>query len=162
MSSKKYKIVFGDVQPQTTISTSPNTSTIKKFKITFGDVKPIVKHNVSLNIPSKFDNKKEFADTFVNLYKPILKQYGISEEYAYYLTAQAALESSWGEKPAGVYEGVVTNNYIGEKDFSGKGHAMNTTEYIDGKPVKLKDNFRIFDSLLDMAKFHVWKFTRGR
>ena len=58
-----------------------------------------------------------------------------------------------------------TNNYIGAKipaHLRGKGQMSATKEEIDGKLVNQYAEFMKFNSLYDMAKYHVWLLNRDR
>lgn len=105
-------------------------------------------HSTKTTQPTK--SKNEFVNTMVDVYTKELKGQGmdnqIAEEYAKRLTAQDALESNWGRSLAGKF------NYGGIK---GKGNSVNTTEFINGEYVKIKDSFRNFDSISDYAKFKI-------
>lgn len=110
-------------------------------------------------VPDVHNNKVNFIKTFLPIYQKVLKEQGISEQFAEALVAQAALESNWGYKPIGHHK-TVTNNYIGVKVPSklrgkGVGQSSKTHEEIDGKMVPITDEFMVFNSLEDMARHHV-------
>lgn len=55
------------------------------------------------------------------------------------LIAQAALETGWGQY-------VIDHNYF---NIKGEGTEVQTTEYIEGKPKKIKDRFKTYTTTLD-------------
>jgi len=55
------------------------------------------------------------------------------------LIAQAALETGWGQYVTG-------NNYF---NIKGEGQEIQTIEYVNGKPVKIKDRFRTYPTPLE-------------
>ena len=69
--------------------------------------------------------------------------------HAKLILSQAALESGWGKREILREDGSTTHNIFGIKAGSGwKGevaHVM-TTEYVDGKPRKVKEPFRAYGS----------------
>jgi flagellum-specific peptidoglycan hydrolase FlgJ len=79
-------------------------------------------------------------ETFVSSTLPtvtsIIEGSGIFPEVA---LAQAALESGWGKSVKG-------NNYYGIK---GEGQTITTHEVVDGKRVKIEDEFREFEGFAD-------------
>lgn len=100
-----------------------------------------------------FSGKTDFIETMKPIYKSVLKSKGLNENYADYLVAQSALESGWGKHQSG------KNNFGGIK---GKGTVKTTKEFINGKYVTIKDNFRDFDSLRDYAEYHVNLLNNSR
>lgn len=80
-----------------------------------------------------------------------MKNYGI---LASLTIAQAILESGWGEHAPG-------NNLFGIKanGWKGKTQILTTTEYVNGRAVKVKAAFRVYgswdESIADHAKFLV-------
>lgn len=111
-------------------------------------------------------NKLNFIKTFLPVYRKVLKEKGISEDFAESLVAQAALESAWGYSPIGKHA-TVTNNYIGVKvpyklKGKGKGQTVKTHEEVNGKLIAIDDEFMKFDSLEDMARHHIDLLSRKR
>lgn len=94
----------------------------------------------------KFSNKREFIATMLPIYEKVLSQKGLPKDFARMIVAQDGLESAWGSKPSGKF------NYGGIK---GKGTTLDTKEFVNGKEVKVKDNFRDFKSLEDYATYKV-------
>lgn len=94
----------------------------------------------------KFSNKREFIATMLPIYEKVLSQKGLPNDFARMIVAQDGLESAWGSKPSGKF------NYGGIK---GKGTTLDTKEFVNGKEVKVKDNFRDFKSLEDYATYKV-------
>lgn len=65
------------------------------------------------------------------------------------IMSQAALESGWGKREILHENGSTSHNLFGikaSKSWKGKTTDIMTTEYIDGKMVKLKQPFRAYDS----------------
>ena len=67
-------------------------------------------------------------------------------KYPELVAAQWALESNWGQHTSGIH------NYFGLK---GAGKSVETTEYINGKPVVVKDAFINFSSLQECVEYLV-------
>ena len=67
------------------------------------------------------------------------------------ILAIAALESGWGQKVASDENGKPSYNLFGIKSFGKDVESVNilTTEYIDGKPEKIVDRFRVFKNPAD-------------
>ncbi len=67
------------------------------------------------------------------------------------ILAIAALESGWGQKVASDENGKPSHNLFGIKSFGKDVESVNilTTEYIDGKPEKIVDRFRVFKNPAD-------------
>jgi flagellum-specific peptidoglycan hydrolase FlgJ len=82
---------------------------------------------------------ESFMSTAVPTIEQVVSGTGIFPEV---VAAQAALESGWGKSVKG-------GNYFGIK---GKGQSITTHEVIDGKRVKIKDEFKTFDSFEDSVK----------
>ncbi|PHM40324.1 flagellar rod assembly protein/muramidase FlgJ [Xenorhabdus mauleonii] len=65
------------------------------------------------------------------------------------IIAQAALESGWGQREILTEEGKPSHNLFGikaGKNWKGPVTNIMTTEYIDGEPKKMQDNFRVYGS----------------
>ncbi len=61
------------------------------------------------------------------------------------IVAQAAQETGWGAHAPG-------NNYFGVKSHGqGGGNNLSTTEYVNGQPVTMNDNFRSYGGMRDSA-----------
>jgi hypothetical protein len=72
-------------------------------------------------------------------------------KYPELCAAQWALESSWGSKQSG------KNNFFGLK---GKGTNKTTTEYVDGKPVTIDDEFLDFNSAQECVNYLVQRWYK--
>lgn len=71
---------------------------------------------------------------------------------ARFMLGQAALETGWGKSEIRGADGQNSHNLFGIKAGSGwKGQTVDivTTEYVNGKPQKLVDTFRAYDSYAD-------------
>ena len=67
------------------------------------------------------------------------------------ILAIAALETGWGQKVASDENGKPSHNLFGIKSFGEDVESVDilTTEYIDGKPEKIVDQFRVFKNPAD-------------
>lgn len=62
------------------------------------------------------------------------------------IVTQAALETGWGREVAG-------NNYFGVKSHGrAGGQTITTHEYVDGKKVRVQDNFRVYNSMAESVE----------
>lgn len=71
---------------------------------------------------------------------------------ARFIIGQAALESGWGKREIKNNDGSSTHNVFGIKatsDWTGKTASAVTTEYVNGKPQKVVEKFRAYDSYED-------------
>jgi flagellar protein FlgJ len=71
---------------------------------------------------------------------------------ARFIIGQAALESGWGKREIRNNDGSSTHNVFGIKatsDWTGKTVSAVTTEYVHGKPQKVVEKFRSYDSYED-------------
>jgi flagellum-specific peptidoglycan hydrolase FlgJ len=89
------------------ISAIPNISSInlpaaeESITATANTFSPVYKTNNGKKVIDKEATKKAFVAHFLPIYKKILQDKGISNEYARALVAQAGHESAWGIKPIG-------------------------------------------------------------
>jgi flagellum-specific peptidoglycan hydrolase FlgJ len=91
-----------------------------------------------------FKDKSAFLKALTPVAKEVAADLGVSHKI---ILAQAALESSWGKAASG------SNNLMGIKSHGlAGGKAVATTEVIDGKTVKLTDNFRQYNSPEDSIR----------
>ena len=68
------------------------------------------------------------------------------------ILAQAALETGWGQREIPTASGGNSHNLFGIKagqSWQGDTTNITTTEYVDGRPVKMVDRFRVYDSYTD-------------
>jgi flagellar protein FlgJ len=66
-----------------------------------------------------------------------------------FLVAQSALESGWGKSEIRKADGTSSHNLFGIKagaGWTGDSVAVTTTEYVDGKPQQVVENFRAYSS----------------
>jgi flagellar protein FlgJ len=71
---------------------------------------------------------------------------------ARFIIGQAALESGWGKREIRNADGSSSHNVFGIKassDWTGKTASAVTTEYVNGKPQKVVEKFRAYDSYED-------------
>lgn len=81
------------------------------------------------------------------------------------IIAQAALESGWGERQIMTAEGTPSHNLFGikaGKNWRGKVTNIITTEYIDGKAVKIRDDFRVYHSYFEAISDYVHLLTQNK
>ena len=91
-----------------------------------------------------FKDKAAFLKAMTPVAKEVGAELGVSPRI---ILAQAALESSWGKAASG------SNNLMGIKSHGlAGGKAVATTEIIDGKTVKITDNFRQYNSPEDSIR----------
>ncbi|MDR5835202.1 flagellar assembly peptidoglycan hydrolase FlgJ [Caballeronia sp. LZ034LL] len=68
---------------------------------------------------------------------------------ARFIIGQAALESGWGKREIKAADGSTSHNIFGikaTKDWTGKTVNAVTTEYVNGRPQKVVEKFRAYDS----------------
>ncbi|EEU12815.1 glucosaminidase domain-containing protein [Anaerococcus vaginalis] len=92
---------------------------------------------------NNYNNRKEFLAMLAS-HSSLAKEYNIFPEV---MMGQAILESGWGESTLAKY----SKNLFGVKvpnseKGKGKGHVYLTNEEINGKNIKIKDEFRKFDT----------------
>jgi peptidoglycan hydrolase FlgJ len=71
---------------------------------------------------------------------------------ARFIIGQAALESGWGKREIKNANGTTSHNIFGvkaTKDWTGKTVSSVTTEYVNGRPQKVVEKFRAYDSYED-------------
>ncbi len=71
---------------------------------------------------------------------------------AHFMVGQAALETGWGRQAIRGADGSDSHNLFGIKaggSWKGRTVDITTTEYVGGKPVKMVDTFRAYDSYAD-------------
>ncbi|OFJ67771.1 hypothetical protein HMPREF2852_01715 [Anaerococcus sp. HMSC065G05] len=92
---------------------------------------------------NNYNNRKEFLEMLAS-HSSLAKEYNIFPEV---MMGQAILESGWGESGLAKY----SKNLFGVKvpnsqKGKGKGHVYLTNEEINGKNIRIKDEFRKFDT----------------
>lgn len=92
---------------------------------------------------NNYNNRKEFLEMLAS-HSSLAKEYNIFPEV---MMGQAILESGWGESTLAKY----SKNLFGVKvpnseKGKGKGHVYLTNEEINGKNIRIKDEFRKFDT----------------
>ena len=92
---------------------------------------------------NNYNNRKEFLAMLAS-HSNLAKEYNIFPEV---MMGQAILESGWGESTLAKY----SKNLFGVKvpnseKGKGKGHVYQTNEEINGKNIRIKDEFRKFDT----------------
>jgi len=95
--------------------------------------------------PGRFQSPEEFVTAMLPMAEQAAKQLGVDPSY---LVAQAALETGWGKHMQRGADGQSSYNLFGIKAHGWKGQsaAAPTSEYINGKFVKISDSFRKYDS----------------
>ncbi|SIT44634.1 muramidase [Paraburkholderia piptadeniae] len=117
--------------------------------------------NSALTPPVHGDGSSEKVDAFVDkLAAPAQAASAATGIPARFIIGQAALESGWGKREIKKADGTTTHNIFGIKatdDWTGKTVATVTTEYINGRPQRVVEKFRAYDSyeeaMTDYASF---------
>ncbi|WP_192021315.1 flagellar assembly peptidoglycan hydrolase FlgJ [Shewanella sp. WPAGA9] len=97
--------------------------------------------------PSEFSNPAHFVNTLYPHAEKAAKALGTTPEV---LLAQSALETGWGQKMIRRQDGTVSNNLFNIKAdtrWQGDKTSVNTLEYEQGKAVKQRADFRMYDSI---------------
>lgn len=97
-------------------------------------------------IKSLSSNSQDFIGKLMEPAKAASQKSGISH---FLILAQAALESGWGRREILTSEGKTSHNVFGikaGKSWEGPVTNIMTTEVINGKSVKMRDNFRVYGS----------------
>lgn len=92
---------------------------------------------------------RAFLDSLAGPAKQAEQSSGVPAEL---ILAQAALETGWGQRGIPTASGGNSHNLFGIKagqSWQGDTTAITTTEYVDGRPVKMVDRFRVYDSYTD-------------
>lgn len=92
------------------------------------------------------DQPREFVLNVLPHARKVARETGIPEHF---MIAQAALETGWGKHQIRQANNQPSFNLFGIKaseSWNGKVVEAVTTEYIDGKPQKLREKFRAYDS----------------
>ena len=118
-------------EPQYPIGEKEDYNTVEKsdkpieWKFELGILKP--------KIGNTYSDRKEFVKDLTNAYEKELESRGLSKEYAKYIVAQDALESTWGKSSLARYF-----NFGGIKEFreGQEGIDADTKESFDGKTLK--------------------------
>ena len=117
----------------------------------YEEVKP---KQESITPTKSFKTQADFVNTMKPIYKKILEENGIDTNYADYLVAQSALESTWGKSQSGKFNlGGIKVPF--KQKGKGLGTGRKTREVVNGKNVYIEDEFRNFKDLEDYARFHV-------
>jgi flagellar protein FlgJ len=117
--------------------------------------------NSALTPPVHGDGSSEKVDAFVDkLAAPAQAASAATGIPARFIIGQAALESGWGKREIKKADGTTTHNIFGIKatdGWTGKTVATVTTEYINGRPQRVVEKFRAYDSyeeaMTDYASF---------
>lgn len=95
---------------------------------------------------NELEQKQQFArDVYAIIRNKLFYDYDLdNDDLARYMLSQTMQESGWGQRQSGKY------NYFGIKAKKGEPFSsILTTEYINGKPTKLQQNFRDYENLED-------------
>ncbi|ACC72126.1 flagellar assembly peptidoglycan hydrolase FlgJ [Paraburkholderia phymatum] len=117
--------------------------------------------NSALTPPVRGDGSSDKVDAFVDkLAAPAQAASAATGIPARFIIGQAALESGWGKREIRKSDGSTSHNIFGIKatdDWTGKTVATVTTEYINGRPQRVVEKFRAYDSyeeaMTDYASF---------
>jgi flagellar protein FlgJ len=103
--------------------------------------------------PAVRGNGDDKVDAFVNKLANGAQQASATTGIpARFIVGQAALESGWGKREIMKADGSTSYNVFGikaTKDWTGKTVSTMTTEYIHGKPHRVVEKFRAYDSYED-------------
>ncbi|MFM0628477.1 flagellar assembly peptidoglycan hydrolase FlgJ [Paraburkholderia xenovorans] len=106
--------------------------------------------NSALTPPLKGDGSSPKVDAFVDkLAQPAQAASAATGIPARFIIGQAALESGWGKSEIKKADGSTSHNVFGikaSKDWTGKTVSTVTTEYVNGKPQRVVEKFRAYDS----------------
>ena len=106
--------------------------------------------NSALTPPLKGDGSSPKVDAFVDkLAAPAQAASAATGIPARFIIGQAALESGWGKSEIKKADGTTSHNVFGikaTKDWTGKTVSTLTTEYVNGKPQRVVEKFRAYDS----------------
>ncbi|MFM0549866.1 flagellar assembly peptidoglycan hydrolase FlgJ [Paraburkholderia sediminicola] len=106
--------------------------------------------NSALTPPLKGDGSSPKVDAFVDkLAEPAQAASAATGIPARFIIGQAALESGWGKSEIKKADGSTSHNVFGikaTKDWTGKTVSTVTTEYVNGKPQRVVEKFRAYDS----------------
>lgn len=143
-SGKAYEPQYpvGEKEDYNTVETSDKPI---EWKFELGVLKP--------KIGNTYSDRKEFVRDLTGAYEKELEARGLSKEYAKYIVAQDALESTWGKSSLARYY-----NFGGIKEFreGQEGIEADTKESFDGKTLKtVKQRFRKFKDLEDYVKYKI-------
>ncbi|CAG4905939.1 flagellar assembly peptidoglycan hydrolase FlgJ [Paraburkholderia gardini] len=109
--------------------------------------------NSALTPPVKGDGSSPKVDAFVDrLAAPAQAASEATGIPARFIIGQAALESGWGKSEIKKVDGSTSHNVFGikaTKDWTGKTVSTVTTEYVHGKPQRVVEKFRAYDSYED-------------
>ncbi|MBT2791539.1 flagellar assembly peptidoglycan hydrolase FlgJ [Paraburkholderia strydomiana] len=109
--------------------------------------------NSALTPPLKGDGSSPKVDAFVDkLAAPAQAASAATGIPARFIIGQAALESGWGKSEIKKADGSTSHNVFGikaTKDWTGKTVSTLTTEYVNGKPQRVVEKFRAYDSYQD-------------
>ncbi|TAL96125.1 MAG: flagellar assembly peptidoglycan hydrolase FlgJ [Paraburkholderia sp.] len=109
--------------------------------------------NSALTPPMKGDGSSPKVDAFVDrLAAPAQAASEATGIPARFIIGQAALESGWGKSEIKKVDGSTSHNVFGikaTKDWTGKTVSTVTTEYVHGKPQRVVEKFRAYDSYAD-------------
>ncbi|MBN3752781.1 flagellar assembly peptidoglycan hydrolase FlgJ [Paraburkholderia sp. Tr-20389] len=117
--------------------------------------------NSALTPPVRGDGSSDKVDAFVDkLAAPAQAASAATGIPARFIIGQAALESGWGKREIKKSDGSTSHNIFGIKatdDWTGKTVATVTTEYVNGRPQRVVEKFRAYDSyeeaMTDYASF---------
>ncbi|MBN3812377.1 flagellar assembly peptidoglycan hydrolase FlgJ [Paraburkholderia sp. Ac-20347] len=100
--------------------------------------------------PAVRGNGDDKVDAFVNKLATGAQQASATTGIpARFIVGQAALESGWGKREIMKADGSTSHNVFGikaTKDWTGKTVTTMTTEYVHGKPQRVAEKFRAYDS----------------
>jgi flagellar protein FlgJ len=106
--------------------------------------------NSALTPPLRGDGSSPKVDAFVDKLAASAQAASAATGIpARFIIGQAALESGWGKSEIKKADGSTSHNVFGikaTKDWTGKTVSTVTTEYVNGKPHRMVEKFRAYDS----------------
>ena len=106
-------------------------------------------------------NSANFIGQLMEPAKAASQKSGISH---FLILAQAALESGWGQREILTMEGKTSHNLFGikaGKNWKGPVTNIMTTEVIDGKTLKMRDDFRVYGSYEEAIADYIGLLTEN-
>lgn len=114
----------------------------------YNNIKQVVSQGVQAAqaaVREVFRTPAEFVETMLPMAEKAAQRLGVDPSY---LVAQAALETGWGKHMQRSGNGQSSYNLFGIKSHGWQGRSASapTTEFIQGKEVRIRDSFRQYDS----------------
>lgn len=154
-----------DIKPPSSIEQSTNVE--QPASSSTSNDKPAVSSKDKITIEALSKDKKEFVNKLYQTYVQVINDYNrtaineIDPRYIIDLITHDTIESAWGNHALGFNLGGIKATQ--QQIKNGVPYiSANTFEYINGKKVHIRDNFRKFYSLKEYVKFKIKMLTEGR